>query len=219
MVNSKLFALGLFSLALLVFGSVYASAGAPIVKTVPLQNVWVADGQTQYYVKVWADNVPYASATPGLTVQFKMPEAQGYDFTLQSMAWPGLNDFFAGLPTFGGFDMDQLRAAKVSDNLQQPLNRRGDFIILGFTVKPSQGSSVMSSVGKVEFDDKSVTSFANAQGQHIYPQTQSVPFTVINPRACSRASGPGAGIYSQRMACSSSSLSNNVLIQSGAATN
>ncbi len=91
---------GFFLLAS-VFASSFVAAGDVILKTAPAQNVWRADGVTEYRVDVYADNTGLnGESTRGIEWALVAPSALAPYLSMTRAEWPVSGDFFAGYSTF-----------------------------------------------------------------------------------------------------------------------
>src|SRR3989344_5584247 len=78
------------------------SSPSVIVKTVPVQLAWKADGVTEYQMNVYADNTELnPESTAGANWQIVQPSGLGPYIVITRAEWPSVNDdFFSGFSIF-----------------------------------------------------------------------------------------------------------------------
>jgi len=108
MKNMKRQVLLLALLGIFVFSLVFASAGRGldiqgdvVLKAVPEQTNWIADGTTEYEVKIYADNTGLnGEQTKAAEWKLMVPSGLDGKITMTSAQWPTQNDFFEGFSIF-----------------------------------------------------------------------------------------------------------------------
>jgi hypothetical protein len=174
MKNSKLFALGFFALvtALFLVGSVFAGGGdpRPVLRAIPAQSTWIADGMTQYKITLVGDSTPMGANTRGIQAGYSLPSVQGYQFNVVSVNTNPSNDFFAGFSTTPMTTEGLIWRGINSGN--GPMSAQGNFVELYVTVTQTVHGSARSTVTSLQFDtDPEITYFRRpiAQGGNIAP--------------------------------------------------
>ncbi len=185
MKNSKLFALGFFTLVMALFlvGSVFAGGGdpRPVLRAIPAQSTWIADGMTQYKITLVGDSTPMnGQGTRAIQAGYNVPNVPGYQFNVVSVNTNPSNDFFAGYSTSPQSPYGLVYRGLTGSGVG-PVNRVGNFVELYFTVTQTVQGNARSTQTSLEFDsDPQVTYFLRpiSQGGNIDPILESVPFTV-----------------------------------------
>jgi hypothetical protein len=193
MKNSKLFALGFFALvvALFLIGSAFAGGGdpRPVLRAVPAQSTWIADGMTQYSIIIEGDSTPMNGVgTRAIQMGYSLPQAEGYTFNLVGATLRPANDFFTGYNTQDGYDSSLVTRSMLTPGTG-PVNRIGNVVELKFTVTQNIVNRAVARQASLSFDESlndqgypMLTYFLRHgfQGQvaRIAPQIESVPFTV-----------------------------------------
>ena len=176
-----LFGLSAIVIALFLVANIQAGFPHPILRAVPAQTDWIANGATQYKITVEADSNPIGGqGTRGIEFGYYVPQVEGYTFNLVNVVMHPSDDFFAGYSTFDQNDGSGLIARTLSSSGSGPANRVGNVVEMLFTV--SQDSASAANVQtNLEFDsDSAVTYFIRpfSQGGVIAPEIESLPFTV-----------------------------------------
>lgn len=192
MKNTKLFMLGFFALvtALFLIGSAFAGGGSnPILRAVPEQSTWVADGMTQYSIMIEGDSTPMNGiGTRAIQMGYSLPQAEGYTFNLVGATLRPANDFFTGYNTQDAYD-SSIAVRSMLTAGTGPVNHAGNVVELKFTVTQNIANRAISRQAVLSFDESlnddgypMLTYFLRhgLQGQQarIAPQIESVPFTV-----------------------------------------
>src|SRR3989344_7888334 len=154
----------------------------PILKAVPEQSNWIADGTTLYKITIIGDSRPMnPSGTRGIQFGYFLPEAQGYTFNLVNVVMRPQNDFFAGWSTLD-FHASGGIGRVLGGSGTGPINREGNVVDMLFSVSKSGTGpgNVQTSLG---FDpDPVITYFLRPRGDGgvISPSIESIPFYVMS---------------------------------------
>jgi hypothetical protein len=184
MKNSTMLLVGVFALvaAILLASSAFAGGGdpRPVLRAIPEQSTWVADGTTQYKITLVADSTPLGTQNiRGIQAGYNLPTIPGYQFNVVSVNTQPSNDFFAGYSTTPITSPGLVWRSVDSGN--GPSARTGNFVELYVTVNQVIFGSNDGVQTSLQFDsDSEVTYFRRpiAQGGNIAPTLESVPFTV-----------------------------------------
>lgn len=175
----------LFGIALLLaFASLsFASAGGPneaIIRTIPAQSVWVADGVTEYRMDVYADTTHLPTElTSGIQWRLVKPQGLQNNIIITQAQFPvqlGLVDFFAGYTPFG----PQTVSSSWSTVQRRTMNEnvpagQGYVASYWFKVMPGVGkTSTRFTLNSVIFSD-STYPIPNPLPYHV----ENVPFAVV----------------------------------------
>ena len=167
-------------LALLVFVSfsfiAIASAAEVVIKTVPVNSSWRADGVTEYQMNVYADNTELnPEATAGANWQIVKPAGLESYIVVTRAEWPASSDDF-----FNGFGTAfQILGANWNAHGKAvfgtgPANKNGILASYWFTVSPGF-------VGQTSFDiNPDNTAFGDQLGNPQFFSIENTPFTVLS---------------------------------------
>ena len=164
------------------YDSEASGEGIPILKIVPEQSNWIADGATLYKITIIGDSRPMnPSGTRGIGFGYFLPEAQGYTFNLVNVVMRPQNDFFAGWSTLD-FHASGGIGRVLGGSGTGPINREGNVVDMLFSVSKSGTGpgNVQTSLG---FDpDPVITYFLRPTGQGgaISPTVDSAQFYVMS---------------------------------------
>jgi hypothetical protein len=158
-----------------VFASAFVSAGAVVLKTVPQQVNWKADGTTEYRMDVYADNTGLDGVgTAGIDWKLTVPQGLAPYITLTHAEWPTSNNFFAGYSTA----FSQLNGWGPNTKVvweSGPSNRQGIVASYWFTINSA------APLGARSFDfDMGDTFVSDSSGNNEEFVVQNVPFTVVS---------------------------------------
>ena len=149
-----------------------SDSGDIILKAVPEQTNWIADGTTEYRVDVYADNTGLNGLpTTGASWRIVPPLGLENTIIITNAQWPTQNDFFEGFSVFFqiiGINWN-LHGKVVWGN--GPSNRTGYLASYWFKVNPGFNGQTSFDFQDVEFNDPQ----ANLQPYHI----EYVPFNVV----------------------------------------
>ena len=114
----------------LVFTLHFVSAAS--MKTIPDQPTWVADGTTEYIVRVFADNSGLSN--PTASADWRLMNTPGFDYVTGSSATADINDFFDGFSMFWQqYNSPGSLSGRVS-NGNVPVGTSGNLGVMKFTV-------------------------------------------------------------------------------------
>lgn len=159
--------------------------GQVVISTVPVEQVWVADGVTEYQMDVWLDSTPLPDEYIG-----------GAQWSLFVPAWatfvrsdfPASQDFFEGYDMFPGFNRidDTVQDGELKDNVRitdvmqhganyGPQDRIGKLGSYWFTVNPG------ATPGETAFDlNEFYTAVANGVGDPLPFTEVHLPLTIVS---------------------------------------
>ncbi|MEK6824743.1 MAG: hypothetical protein AABY02_02705, partial [Nanoarchaeota archaeon] len=106
----------------------------PILRAVPEQSNWIADGTTLYKITIIGDSRPMnPSATLAIDFAYLLPEVAGYVFNLANVVMIPQNDFFAGWST-SNWQNGNLIGRLISQGSLGPVNLEGNVVEMWFSV-------------------------------------------------------------------------------------
>lgn len=193
-IGMKVFVLLAFAVVVsLSFLTLASAGGAPILRAIPEQSQWIANGVTQYKITIEGDSTTMSGQnTRGIQTSYILPDISGYSFNVVNVNTSPTNDFFAGFPTSPLIGGSMIWRGVTSGN--GPINRQGTFVELYITVSQI-GPNALATQTSLAFDqDEQITYFRRpiSQGGNIAPSIESTPFTVKpayhTPMASVRAS-------------------------------
>ena len=154
----------------------------PILRAVPEQSNWIADGTTLYKITIVGDSRPMnPSATLGIQFAYLLPELEGYAFNLANVVMRPQNDFFAGWSTTN-LQGGNMIGRGISQGALGPVNLEGNVVEMWFSVSRigAGPENIQTSLGIDP--DPEVTQFIRptSQGGSISPIIDSVPFYVMS---------------------------------------
>ena len=153
----------------------------PILRIVPEQSNWIADGVTQYKLTVIGDSRPMnPSGTRIIEFGYFLPEAIGYTFNLVEVTMIPQNDFFTGWSTYNNH-ANGIVGRALSTSGTGPINREGEVVYMWFTVSKTGAGpeNIQTSLGIDP--DPAVTYFKRptSEGGSISPTVESAQFYVM----------------------------------------
>ena len=192
--------ISLFSVPSLSPASVSEGTGDIIIKAVPVQANWIADGTTEYEVKIYADNTGLAGeSTKAAQWQLLKPVGLEDNIIMISAQWPTQNDFFEGFNVlFPILGVNWGVHTKLVNN-PGPANKAGVLAVYKFKVNPGF-------TGQTNFDFVlGETGFCQSGGTVCTQQPyhiEYVPFIVTTPKVIS-TTGPATqvSVISKKKIC------------------
>ncbi|MEK6896715.1 MAG: hypothetical protein AABX12_04640 [Nanoarchaeota archaeon] len=163
------------------YGGEASGEGIPILRIVPEQSNWIADGVTQYKLTVIGDSRPMnPSGTRIIEFGYFLPEAIGYTFNLVEVTMIPQNDFFTGWSTYNNH-ANGIVGRALSTSGTGPINREGEVVYMWFTVSKTGAGpeNIQTSLGIDP--DPAVTYFKRptSEGGSISPTVESAQFYVM----------------------------------------
>ncbi len=171
---------GLFTLLIVVSSLSFVNAGVneAVIRIVPAQTNWIANGVTQYRVDIYADNTLLAESTQAVQYRLQRPQGLGNNITIVGAQYnlSSTHDFFYGVapaanqiaPNWGS--PSQIRSASSGVS-----GRQGLLASYWFTLP------VGTPFGSYNFTLTNV----NVAHDEFTPQAfrvDSVPFTISKPK-------------------------------------
>ena len=152
------------------------SSPSVIVKTVPVQLAWRADGVTEYQMNVYADNTELnPETTKSATWQIVKPAGLEPYIIITRAEWPSANDdFFNGFSTFFQTLGANWNAHGKVVNGNGPANKNGILASYWFKINPGF-------VGQTNFDiNPDNTDFGDSQANPQFFSIENTAFTVLS---------------------------------------